>query len=80
MALAILSTAVPFFFEFSALKKLSAHTYGILITLEPAVAAVIGAILLGDVLGLKGYIAVACVTCAAVGATLSARKSSQSET
>ena len=74
LLLAILSTAVPFLFEFSALKKLSAHTYGILITLEPAVAALIGAVLLGDALGLKGVVAVACVTVAAIGATLTSKE------
>lgn len=74
LMLAVLSTAAPFFFEFSALKKLSAHSYGILITLEPAVAAVIGAIMLGDALGLKGFIAVGCVTIAAIGATVTVKK------
>lgn len=77
LMLAVLSTAIPFFFEFSALKKLSAHTYGILITLEPAVAAVIGALLLGDALGMKGLVAVACVTAAAIGATVTSRKASK---
>jgi len=74
LALAVLSTAMPFFFEFTALKTLSPHTYGILITLEPVVAAVIGLIVLGDSLGLKGGVAVACVTTAALGATLTQRK------
>ena len=74
LMLAVLSTAIPFFFEFSALRKLSAHTYGVLITLEPAVAALIGALLLGDALGVKGIVAVACVTIAAVGATMTSRR------
>ena len=77
LMLAVLSTAIPFFFEFSALKTLTAHTYGILITLEPAVAAVIGALLLGDSLGVKGFFAVACVMTAAVGATLTSSKNRQ---
>ena len=68
--LAILSTTIPFFLEFSALKKLSAQTYGVLITMEPAAAASIGAIMLGDILGVEGMIAIACVTIAAFGATL----------
>ena len=80
LMLAVLSTAAPFFFEFSALKKLSAHSYGILITLEPAVAAVIGAIMLGDALGLKGFIAVGCVTIAAMGATVTSKKAAAPST
>lgn len=74
VALAVLSTAIPFFFEFTALRKLSPHTYGILITLEPVVATVIGVIVLGDSLGVKELIAIACVTAAALGATLTQKK------
>ena len=67
--IAVLSTAIPFYFEFSALKSLTAQTYGVLITLEPAIAATIGAAVLGDTLGLPGLIAIVCVTLAAIGAT-----------
>ena len=74
LVLAVLSTAIPFFFEFSALKTLSAQTYGVLITLEPAVAAVIGTLLLGDALGVKGIVAVGCVTIAAFGATMTSTR------
>lgn len=70
VVLAILSTTIPFFLEFSALKKLPAVTYGVLITMEPVVATVIGAVFLGDVLGGAGMIAIACVTIAAIGASL----------
>lgn len=68
--LAILSTTIPFYLEFSALKKLTPQAYGVLITLEPAAAAVIGMIALGDVLGIDGLIAIVCVTVAAIGSTL----------
>ena len=74
IALAVLSTTVPFYLEFSALKTLTPQAYGVLITLEPAVAAIIGVIALGDVLGGEGIIAVVCVTLAAIGATLSQSK------
>ena len=73
LMLAILSTAIPFLFEFSALKRLSAQTYGVLIALEPAVAALLGAVILGDALGVKGIVAVACVTIAAAGATMTSK-------
>ncbi len=72
--LAILSTTIPFYLEFSALKKLTAQTYGVLITLEPAVAAIIGVLVLGDTLGVKGIVAIVCVTIAAFGATLTQEK------
>jgi inner membrane transporter RhtA len=70
LVLAVLSTTVPFFLEFNALKTLSSQTYGVLITLEPAAAAIIGMLVLGDVLGLAGMIAIILVTIAAIGATL----------
>jgi inner membrane transporter RhtA len=73
LAVAILSTALPLSLEFEALKRLTARTYGILVTLEPAVAALVGAVLLGQAMGLQGLLAVACVTIAALGVTISDR-------
>ena len=40
-------------------------------TLEPAVAATVGALLLGQAMGLQGVLAIACVTAAALGVTIS---------
>jgi inner membrane transporter RhtA len=74
LAVAILSTAVPLSLEFEALKRMTARTYGILVTMEPAVAAMVGALLLGQAIGLQGLVAVACVTAAALGVTISDRR------
>lgn len=71
---AVLSTALPFTLEFEALKKLPARNYGILVSLEPAVATLVGAAFLGERLGLKGLIAIACVVIASVGITLGDRQ------
>ena len=71
---ALLSTTIPFLMEFEAIKRVSARTYGILVTLEPAVAVLAGVIFLGEALGWNGIFAVACVTLAAIGVTLSERK------
>jgi inner membrane transporter RhtA len=73
VAVAILSTALPLSLEFEALKRLTARTYGILVTMEPAVAAVVGALLLGQAMGPQGVLAIACVTIAALGVTISDR-------
>jgi inner membrane transporter RhtA len=67
---ALLSTTIPFTLEFQALKRLSARAYGVLISLEPAVAALVGAILLNERIGTQGMIAIACVVTAAIGITL----------
>jgi inner membrane transporter RhtA len=77
LAVAILSTAVPLSLEFEALKRMTARTYGILVTLEPAVAATVGAVLLSQVMGTQALLAVACVTTAALGVTISDRRDSR---
>jgi inner membrane transporter RhtA len=67
---ALLSTAIPMTLEFEALKHLPARTYGVLVSLEPGVAATVGAVLLGERMGIQGMVAVACVIVAAIGITV----------
>ena len=76
LAVAIFSTALPLSLEFEALKRMTARSYGILVTMEPVVAALVGAVLLGQAIGLPGILAVACVTVAALGVTISDRRDS----
>lgn len=64
---ALLSTAIPFSLEHTALKRLPAHVFGVLMSLEPAVAALVGVVLLGETLGIRGLLALACVTIASGG-------------
>lgn len=73
LGVALLSTTVTFTFEYEALKRLSVRLYGLIIALEPGFAVVIGAIVLGQSVGLSGLAAIACVTIAATGATLTKR-------
>jgi len=70
---AMLSTTVTFTLEYEALKRLSVRLYGLIIALEPGFAAVIGAIILGQNVGITGILSIACVTLAATGATLTKR-------
>jgi inner membrane transporter RhtA len=74
LAVALLSTALPLTLEFEALKRMSARSYGILVTLEPVAAAVIGAVLLAQAMSIQGIGAVVCVSIAALGVTLSDRR------
>jgi inner membrane transporter RhtA len=76
--IAVLSTTIPFALEFEALKRLPPRIYGVLITLEPAVAVMAGAILLNESLGPMTLLAVSCVTAAALGITISERRGSGS--
>ena len=79
VAVAVFSTALPLTLEFEALRRMTARTYGILVTMEPAAAAIAGAILLGQAIGLGGIAAVACVTVAALGVTISDRREAAAE-
>lgn len=74
LAVAILSTALPLSLEFEALKRMTARAYGILVTLEPVTAALVGALVLGQALPPTALVAIACVTVAAIGVTLSDRR------
>ena len=71
---AILSTTITFTLEYEALKRMSARLYGLIISLEPASATVFGAIVLSQSIGLQGLLAIACVTLAAAGATLTKQR------
>ena len=71
--MALLSTTLPFTLEFAALKRLPARAYGVLVSLEPAVAVVVGTILLGEFIGAQGIVAVLCVVAAAIGISISER-------
>lgn len=66
-SVALLSTTVPFTLEFEALKRLSSRSYGILISLEPGIATVVGVILLGEHIGLQAMAALVCIMIAAIG-------------
>ena len=76
LAVAILSTAMPLTLEFEALKRMTARSYGILVTMEPVVATIVGALLLSQAIGVQGILAVVCVTVAALGVTISDRRES----
>jgi len=75
LGVALLSTTIPFSLEFEALKRMPPRTYGVLVSLEPGVAVVVGLLVLGERIGLQGTVAVACVVVAAIGITVSDRRS-----
>jgi inner membrane transporter RhtA len=66
---AMLSSAVPYSLEMEALRKLPARVFGVLMSLEPAVAALVGFVVLGELLEPRAILAVVLVTVAAVGAS-----------
>jgi len=74
LAIAVLATTIPFSLEFAALKRLSARTYGVLVTLEPAVALGVGVVLLGQPATSRSLLAATLVIAAASGVTLFERR------
>lgn len=71
---AILSSALPYSLEMIALKKIPTKTFGILMSLEPAIAAVMGLIFLQESLSLKEYLAIFCIISASFGGALNMKK------
>jgi inner membrane transporter RhtA len=78
IGVALLSSAIPYSLEMIALKELPARTFGILMSLEPAVAALAGLVFLGEVLTPLQWLAVALVIAASAGSTLTSRRAAPS--
>ncbi|MEO8431480.1 MAG: EamA family transporter [Acidobacteriota bacterium] len=64
----LLSSVIPYSLEMAALRTLPPRVFGILMSLEPAVAALVAALLLREWLAPLQLLAMACVTAASVGA------------
>lgn len=71
LVVALLSTVVPYGLELAARRKLNSGTFGILMSLEPAAAALFAWLIVGELLGWQEWVAMACVVAASVGATRS---------
>lgn len=69
----VLSSALPYSLEMVALKRLPAKNFGILMSLEPAIAALSGLVFLSEKLDLLQWGAIACIICASVGSTMTAQ-------
>ena len=69
----LLSSVIPYSFELVALRTLRPSVFGILMSLEPAAAALAGILVLGEILSAQQWIAMAFVVIASVGATRSSR-------
>lgn len=73
LGVALLSSVLPYTFDLEALRKVPPNVFGILMSLEPAVAALIGLLVLGESLRWSQWLAVLCVVTASAGATRGAR-------
>ena len=65
---ALASSVIPYSFELEALRRLPARVFGVLMSLEPAVAALAGLVVLGQALEPREWLAIALVVVASGGA------------
>jgi inner membrane transporter RhtA len=67
-AVGILSSALPWSLEIEALRRLPTHVFGVLMSLEPGIAALAGLVLLGEHLRGRQVVAIVLVVVASAGA------------
>jgi inner membrane transporter RhtA len=72
LGVGLLSSVVPFSLELEALRRIPVRVFGVLMSLEPAIAALVGLVLLGEALGMREMAAIGLVVIASVGATRTA--------
>jgi inner membrane transporter RhtA len=72
-AVGMLSSAIPYSLELEALRRIAASVFGVLMSLEPAMAAFAGFLVLGQGLGVRALVGITLVIAASVGASRRAR-------
>jgi inner membrane transporter RhtA len=72
LGMAVLASVVPYSFELRALERMAKRTFSILVALEPAIGALVGAVLLDQHLGPVSFLGVGLVVAAGIGATATA--------
>jgi inner membrane transporter RhtA len=77
IGVAMLSSIIPYSLELVALRRLRAATFGLLMSLEPAVAALAGVLVLSQALHTVTLVAIVMVVIASVGTTLASRNQRQ---
>lgn len=72
LGIAVISSAIPISLEMFALQRLPKETFGVLTSIEPAVAALLGWLLLHERLNVNQWLAIACIMAASIGCTITA--------
>jgi len=73
LAVALLSTVIPYSVDYAALRRISASLYAVLISLDPAVSAVVGLLILDERIGSLGTVAIVLICTGSLGATWARR-------
>lgn len=79
LAIAVLSTALPYSLEMVALTRLPTRTFGTLMSIEPAMGALSGMIFLGELLTFMQTLGLISIIAASVGSTLTLRRDTHIE-
>jgi inner membrane transporter RhtA len=74
LGVALLSSVISYGLELAALRRIPTQVFGILMSLEPAAAAVAGLVVLGEALGVREVVALVLVSLASGGITLARRR------
>ena len=74
LGVALISSAIPISLEMVALKRLSPQAFGIMASMEPAVAALLALALLGEYLSAMQWLAIALIVAASVGSSVTAQR------
>ncbi|UPG85096.1 EamA family transporter [Luteibacter aegosomatis] len=70
LGVAVVSSAIPMSLEMMALKRLPRETYGVMVSMEPAVTALLAMVLLGEHLVPSQWLAIGFIVTASVGSTM----------
>ena len=74
IAVAVLSSALPYSLEMVALRHMPSQNFSVMMSLEPAIAALAGWLILSEQLSLSQSIAIVLVICASMGSSLATAK------
>jgi inner membrane transporter RhtA len=69
VAVGLLSSVIPYSLELTALRRMPPRLFGVLMSIEPAAAAIAAMVILGEFLRPMQWVALACVVTASVGAS-----------
>lgn len=72
LGVAVLSTALPYSLEMMAMTRLPSRTFGVLMSIEPAMGALSGMLFLGELLTFTQWMAIAAIIVASAGSTVTA--------
>ena len=75
---AVLSSALPYSLEMMALTRMPAKTFGVLMSFEPAFAAILGDLMLNEKLHWQQWLAIGLIIAASVGSIAAAAQPSKS--